>query len=404
MSRGISKALYLYKDAYAGHPREVWTLAVITLINRTGTMVLPFLAVYLTTIVGFSLKEAGFLVSAFGIGSLAGSYLGGRLSDRIGPNNVIIISLFCSGLLFISLQFTVDFTTLFALIFTAALFGEAYRPAMTAAVGDYVPRTQTGRTMALLRLAINLGMSAAPAIGGFVAVAIGYSWLFWIDGITCITAATVFFIVSRKWQKHKTVQSEVNDVQVASRPPYRSRTYLLFLLSTFLMALTFMQWFHSVPVFIKTDWGFDERYIGILLGMSSLLVVIVEMPLINALEKAGRIRYSLLLGLGLIGLSFLILLLPKAAFLGFVAISIWTMGEILHLPFNTAVPINFSPPGRRGDYMAWYFMAWSLSNIIAPVAALAVAEEFGFATLWIALTVLTTIALFLLWRLSKSLV
>ncbi|NJN77730.1 MAG: MFS transporter [Saprospiraceae bacterium] len=191
----MQKTLQLYKDAYSGHPKEVWTLAGITFINRMGTMVLPFLTVYLTTVLGFPLAEAGLIASGFGFGSLAGSFLGGRLSDKIGANNVIIISLITGGFLFIGLQFATTFYELFGMIFITALFGEAYRPAMTTAMGDYVPKTETGRSMSLIRLAINLGMAGGPTVGGIIAVTLGYHWLFWIDGLTCILAAIIFYFV-----------------------------------------------------------------------------------------------------------------------------------------------------------------------------------------------------------------
>ena len=76
MSGLLSRTYQLYKDSYSGHPKEIWTLVSLTFINRAGTMVLPFLTLYLTTILNFSLKEAGLLAAAFGIGSFAGAYIG----------------------------------------------------------------------------------------------------------------------------------------------------------------------------------------------------------------------------------------------------------------------------------------------------------------------------------------
>ena len=184
MKTTLTRALQIYRDAYTGHPREVWALATLTVINRMGTMVLPFLTVYMSTVLGFSLSDAGLLAGAFGLGALGGSYLAGRLSDHLGPDPVILASLLVSGVFFISLQYAEGFYSLFVLIFCTGLFGEAYRPAVMASVGSYVPSSRVGRSMAFLRLAASLGMSAAPAIGGFVAVVLGYRWLFLIDGLT----------------------------------------------------------------------------------------------------------------------------------------------------------------------------------------------------------------------------
>ncbi|SDM61371.1 Predicted arabinose efflux permease, MFS family [Catalinimonas alkaloidigena] len=403
MQPTLARSFRLYRDAYVGHPKEIWALAVLTFLNRVGTMVLPFLSVYLTTVLGFSLREAGLLASAFGLGSLGGAFFGGRLSDRWGPLTVIMLSLSVGGGLLIALQFATRFPTLFLLIFLASLFGEAYRPAMSAAVGNYVPSSETGRSMAFLRLAINLGMSAAPAIGGLVATTIGYDGLFWIDGLTCLTASVFLWFTSRRWTRPLPDPSDTSDPEATGRPPYRNGAYLLFVLGTFLVAFGFLQWFHTVPVFLKNAWGLNERSIGLLLAVSSALVVVIEMPLIHVLEKAGVRKGALLSGMVLIAAAYLVYLLPPALALGYVAVTLLTLGEILYLPFNNALPLTLSPKTRRGDYMAWYYMAWSVANIATPLVGLTLADALGFSFLWMILALAIGISFVLLLLLAPRL-
>ncbi|MCO6487870.1 MAG: MFS transporter [Phaeodactylibacter sp.] len=385
MRTALVRVIRVYRFAYAGHPREIWALAVLTVINRMGTMVLPFLTIYLSTVLGYSLSDAGLLAGAFGFGALGGVYLAGRLSDRFGTSPVILGSLLASGVFFISLQYAEGFYGLFALIFCAGLFGEAYRPAVMTSVGSYVPPAQAGRSMALLRLAVSLGMSAAPAIGGFVAVALGYAWLFWIDGLTCIAAGLYFWAVSRRWGRRASKPEEEAGGTTNGLAPQRDPNYLRFLLATFLMGFGFIQWFQSVPVFIKTEWGFDERYIGTLMACSSLLIILVELPAIHAIEQAGRMRASILAGLALGGLSFLLFLLPKALVLCFLAMALWTLGGVFFLPFNNGLPLKMAPAARRGEYMAWYWMTWSLNGILGPVLGLAFVEQWGWGLFWVGL-------------------
>jgi len=400
----ISKTVQLYKDSYSNHPKEIWSLVVLTFINRVGTMVIPFLTVYLTTVLNFNLEEAGVLASAFGFGSLAGTYIGGRLTDKMGAEFVIANSLIFSGFLFIGLQFANSFNILFILIFTTAFFGEAYRPAMMVAVGNFVPISKTGRTMAFLRLSINLGFSGAVVVGGFVAASLGYSWLFWIDGITCIIAAVYFLIVSRKWDKHKEVieQTEQEKIKDFSLSPYKNLKFLLFLIATFLMGFAFVQWFYSVPVFIKSNWGFDERYIGILMAMNGLLIVLIEMPLIHSIERAKKINLSMILGLFLVGLSFLPFLFPKALILCFIAMLLLTSGEILFMPLNSSVALNISPVNKRGEYMGWYSMMWSLTHIAGPAMGLGFVGMFSFSSLWIFIISLLCVSILINIKLKRA--
>ncbi len=398
MRKTLTRTIDLYKESYSGHPKEIWILAILTFINRFGTMVFPFLTVYLTTVLGFSLEVAGIIASAFGIGSLIGSYAGGRLSDRVGPNPVILVSFIFSGLLFIALQWATTFWSLFILILAASTFGEAYRPAVTTAIGQYVPKHETGRSVALIRLAINLGMTAAPALGGFIAVSVGYAGLFWLDGITCLLAALYLGVISIRMKKRnpsKAAAPDIPEEEVEAVAPFRNPQYLIYLLATLAMSFAFMQWFYSVPVFIKDEWGFDERYIGVLMALNCVLIVLIEMPAIHAIEKQNKVRNFVVVGLILIGLCYLPFLMEGGLFWCLVSVLLFSLGEILYLPFNSSIAINMSPPKRRGDYMAWYWMTWSVSKILAPTLGLGFIGFFGYEWFWVVLGVLTAISLWM---------
>jgi MFS family permease len=401
----MNKTLQLYKDAYSGHPKEVWALAGITFINRTGTMVLPFLTIYLNTVLGFPLAEAGLIASGFGFGSLVGSILGGRLSDKIGANNVIIISLVTGGILFIFLQFAISFTELFVMIFFTAMFGEAYRPALTTAIGDYVPKTETGRSMSLIRLAINLGLAGGPTVGGIIAVTMGYNWLFWFDGLTCIFAGIVFFLISRHWKKREKrhpapIKIIHNDNEIPI-PPLQNRNYLIFLLATFLIGFVFMQWFHSVPIFLKATWGVQEDTIGLLIGLSCIIIVVIEMPLIHSIEKAGTGQKYILAGIFLVGFSYLLFIFSGSFLLGLLIVSIWTVGEMIFMPLNSATPINVSTKSNRGLYMSYFWMTWSAVQIAAPIVSLSFIHYFGYTAFWFFLFGISLVSVWLNYILGK---
>jgi len=380
----INNIINLLKNAYSGHPKEIWSIVILMFINRMGTMVLPFLSVYLTTELDYSLRDAGIIASAFGFGSFGGSYIGGKLTNSIGARKVIIASLFMSGLMFISLQFVTSFHGLFIFIFLTALFGDAYRPASMTAIGSFVPKAETGRTMALYRLAINLGMTAAPLFGGLIAVQYGYKWLFWLDGVTCILSSIYFLWVSRNWKRmHPTAAERKENSTKSKSSPAKDKKYLWFLFSSFLIGFVFVQWFHTIPVFIKTEWGFDERYIGLMMALSSAIIVIIEMPLIHTIEKRGLMLRFMKIGVLLIGASFLFFMFPGSLILCFASIVVLTFGEILFLPFNNSIPVYMSENDNRGEYTAWYWMCWSLVMISAPLFGFIFVEEFGWQTFWI---------------------
>src|SRR5215216_1796724 len=98
----LQASIRLYKNAYSGLSSDMWWLALVMFINRSGTMVIPFLTVYLTS-KGFSLEQAGYVMAAFGGGAILGGYIGGRMTDRFGHLYVQIFSLLFNGILFIIL-------------------------------------------------------------------------------------------------------------------------------------------------------------------------------------------------------------------------------------------------------------------------------------------------------------
>lgn len=408
MQATLLKTQRLFRDAYSGHPPQIWVIAWLTLINRSGTMVIPFLSVYLSTELNYTASQVGFLVSGFGFGSLIGSYFGGQLSDRFGANKIIVGSLLLGGLGFLLLQFTIAFWPLFTMILLTSMFGDAYRPAMTASAAAYVPSEQFGRTMAFLRIAINLGMTIAPLVGGVVAVSFGYKWLFWIDGLTCIAGGLYFLNASKNWRSTQEIAKDQNEVATQNGQatpnlllPHRNPAYLLFLFSSLLLAFSFVQWFHTVPVFLKTVWGYDERYYGLLMAICCGLIVLIEMPLIHYIETKRLVKMAVRTGIALIGISFLVFWMPALAIWGIAGGIILTLGEILFLPFNHAKTVTFSPPHLRGVYQSWYFMMWSLSSILGPLVGFAIADQWGYSALWLCLLGCIAVSLLLYLRIER---
>ena len=130
----------------------------------------------------------------FGIGSMLGSWLGGKLSDTIGFYKIMIFSLLVSGLMFFGLRFVTSFYGLCISMFLIMTVSDMFRPAMFVSLGAYAKPENRTRALTLVRLAINLGFAAGPALGGLIIMNIGYKGLFWVDGATCILAILIFWI------------------------------------------------------------------------------------------------------------------------------------------------------------------------------------------------------------------
>lgn len=380
----MNKLVSYYLDSFRGFGPEVWWLALVTFVNRAGTMVIPFLSLYLTDALSWSLEDVGWVMSAFGCGSVIGSWLGGKLSDRFGFYAVMFWSLLLVGLAFIALQFIQRFEFFCLAIFCATLIGDTFRPAMYVSLQVYSRPENRTRAVTLIRLAINLGFTAGPAIGGLIIATGGYGGLFWIDGITCILAAILFVTaLSRK----QAGQLEKASRQVENRSPYRDGPYLLFLFIVFLTAVSFLQYFSTIPLYYRDVHLLSEAEIGILLGCNGLLIFLLEMPLIKWAERPSFSRMRIMVGSTLLfALSFAILNLTHWDGILLIGMVLMTVGEMFNFPFANRFAMDRAERGKTGEYMALFTISFSLSHIVGHNAGLRMVESFGYSATWYAMS------------------
>lgn len=378
-----------YRNAYAGLSQSTWLLSVIMLINRSGTMVIPFMTLYLTSpAMGYSIGQAGYVFGLFGAGALAGAWVGGRLTDRIGFYPVQLATLLGGGILFIVLGQMKSYPLICLFTFLVSFVNEAFRPANSTAIAFYSKEENRTRSYALNRLAINIGWAVGGAIGGILAK-INYELLFWVDGITNILAVLLMLGFLRR-VAHTTTRPARQGI---IKPAYRDKTYVLFIIFTMLFACCFFQIFTNMPVYLKKELHLSEPFIGFLMALNGIIIALVEMALIYKLEGRRRNTTYITAGMALAGLSFLLLDIPSAAMIVVpTMIVLVSFGEILAMPFMNSYWITRTQPSNRGQYAALYTMAWSAAQVIGPAGGAQLAERFGFPVLWYTVAIVALLA------------
>ena len=218
----ISSTVNLYRNAYSGLTRRTWMLSVVMLINRSGTMVLPFMTLYCNSR-GYTATQGGLAVAIYGVGSLFGAFLGGRLSDKFGFYYLQFAALFFGGIMFLILGQMNSYLSICICIFFTSMVNESFRPANSSAIAYYSTPQNRTQSFSLNRLAINLGWGVGSALAGMLA-SVSYKLLFWVDGFTNIIAAIVLLILLPKVtlaQQHTT--SHVSNVK--AKGPFQDPTF-----------------------------------------------------------------------------------------------------------------------------------------------------------------------------------
>ncbi|MBG43435.1 MAG: MFS transporter [Aequorivita sp.] len=370
-----------YLANFRGLSREIWLLSLVTFINRAGAMVIPFLSLYLINVEGFDLPQVGWIMSCFGLGSLVGTYIGGRLTDSIGYYKVMLSSLFMGGVGFILLQYIETFYGFCIGIFLLTLMTDAGRPAIFVAADAYSKPGNITRGIALIRLAINLGFSIGPLVGGLIIAHINYTSLFWIDGLTCMLASLGVFILLKPKKPKSTDEKTI--IIKEGLPPYFNKYFLVFFFIMIAYSLAFVQYFSVMPVYYEKVHFLSEDIIGWLLFINGATIVIFEMPLIAWLDRKKISKtMATFWGVFFLGLSFLVLNLSDWSGVLVIAMLLMTLGEMIGFPFSNALALEMSPKGRKGSYMALYSMSFSFAHMIGHNGGMNLVNSFGYFNTW----------------------
>ncbi len=392
----IRSSLALYRNAYSGLSRSIWWQALVMFVNRSGTMVIPFMTVYLTYHLHYSIAQAGLVMAAYGMGSILGAFAGGRISDKIGFYPVQFWSLFFNGVMFIVLGQMRTLWHIGLCIFILSSVGESFRPANAAAIAAYSDETNRTRSYSLNRLAVNLGFSIGPAMGGILS-SISYLWLFWVDGITCIIAAILLRIFLKPVKKQLTQPHE--QIKIPKKESvYRDAVYLRFMFCVFLVAFCFLMIFSLVPVYFKERVHLNESFIGMILGMNGLIIALVEMILVYKLEGKRPTTTYISIGAFLIGLSYLSLNIASTAEIAILSMLIITLGEMLMFPYINTYWVARSKEHNRGQYASIFTISFSLAHVLAPTIGSQIINHFGYHVLWYTVTGICTIAALFFYR------
>jgi predicted MFS family arabinose efflux permease len=372
----------LYKESFSNLQSTIWILSVVTFINRSGSMVLLFTSLYLTKELHFTIAEAGVCMSFYGIGSVLGAYTGGWLTDRRNTRGIMIFSLLSSGFILLFILAAKTPVSIAAVIFFYSFTSDTFRPAMSKSTAAFSTPENRTRSVSLTRLAINLGFSVGPVLGGLLAMYAGYKWLYIIDAVTSLAAAALLFFFLPKPQGGNWSDEKVRLTKQTSA--YKDKIYLFFILMVASYGTCFFQLFASVPQYFNTVCHYNEDTIGVLMGLNGLLVVLIEMPLVTTLEKKQKniFRY-IIIGSLCVPVAFFMLKSGNGIFVWSVMyICMITFSEIFCMPFMMNYTISKPVKERQGQYSALYSISYGLANIIAPLIGLGIADKYGFGIMF----------------------
>ena len=389
----FKNALRRYFDNFKGFSREIWILTLITFINRAGTMVLPFLSKYLKENLHFSYSQVGWIMVCFGTGSMIGSWLGGKLSDKIGFYRIMIFSLFTSGIALFAMQYVTTFTGLCISMFLLMVIADMFRPAMFVSLSVYAKPENRTRALTLVRLAINLGFAAGPALGGLIIMNIGYKGLFWVDGATCVLAILIFWLMVKERKTNVISTAEKQILEAYRISVFKDKPFWIFLVSCVISGVLFFQLFTTIPLYHKEQFNLTEFQTGLLLTMNGIMIFFLEMPIVGYVERKKIDKVKMVtIGCMMMSVSLFLLLINTWIGILIVMMVFMTFAEMFVFPFSNSFAISRAPKGHEGRYMAIFTMSYSMAHILSAKVGMAIIDHWGYQVNWFFMGMLGVIA------------
>ena len=353
----------------------------------------------------FTKTQVGLVLGCFGLGSVCGSWLGGWLTDKLGNFKVQAVSLLLTVPLFLALPYFRSFEGLALMIFVLTLIADTFRPANSVAVARYAKPENLTKAYSLNRMAVNLGFSIGPALGGLLAT-ISYNWIFYGNAIAAFFAAIVFVYffknrIPRNSLKTRDAKETLADAK-PDRNAYLDPPFIIFNIFCCLFSMAFFQLLSTIPLYYKEDQGMSEAAIGLLLGFSGFCIVVFEMILVHGVEKRFTPRQVMIYGTAIAGLAYMMLTQSHGVAWLYLSMFILSIGEMLTLPFTATISASRASLNTQGAYMGFNSLAFAAANIFSPYLGTYVAEHYGYQTLWFATAaVLLVTSLGFSWILKK---
>ncbi|WP_157430150.1 MFS transporter [Actinomadura oligospora] len=340
-------------------PRPFWTLWLGIVINRSGAVVQPFLAVYLVRAQGFTSGQAGATMAAFGAGSLLSHVLAGALADRFGRRLTLTGGMLATSAAMVALGAAQGFTAVVVTAFLLGLTIESYRPASQAMVADLVSPESRPKAYGLLFWAMNLGYSIAMLTGGWLA-GHGAQTMF---GVNAAVALAFAFVVWRALPEPR--RSEKAVASPGLRSVLRNRPMVVLCFSTAAYGVLYAQAFTTLPLAMAGQ-GIGRVDYGQAMALNGVLIVLIQPVATRWLARLNHV-HVLATGTAVVSAGFALTALVHNALGLALTVVVWTAGEIIVAGALATIVAALAPAGLQGTYAGISGMSWAAGAALAPV-------------------------------------
>lgn len=367
---------YLKALGFSGFPKAIWTISVEYLLTHLGYFaVLPILPILLNRVHELSMLQVGTIMVFFTLMVRASSMLFGGILDRLPYKAGMLGCLFATSSSFLLLPFATSLWQIYLLLAVAgagiSLNGIIAKTIASATVKEDADHV---RVFGLINLFVNLAAASGPLIGTFLLGEGYYTIILLVVGSFYMAAfclITFFLKGISKENENKILNENEEDEKrkyfwmeyydlIFKDPEYRRMSFLN-VIGWFLYA----QLFTGIPLYLVEQFSIKSE-LGTFYTLNAVLIIAFQMTIskfVSTLQKDRGFQLDRFWGGSflLFGIAFLIAgLSSHSILLLYLAVTVFTFGEMFFTPITNAIFSAMAKPGKR----SLYFNARSLSEAI----------------------------------------
>ncbi|MGF7236947.1 MAG: MFS transporter [Frankia sp.] len=345
-----------------------WALISSSFVNRLGTGLFVTTSIlYFTRIRHLDAQWVGLgLTIAGAVGLLSGIPVG-HLADRHGPRMVTLTTLVVQAATmaaFVLVRSWVMFTVLATLDLLAASANNASRGALIARVGGDNPAAFRSRLRSFVNLAILLGSGGAIIVIQLDST-VAYTALILVNAATYVIAALLLLRVPH-YSAHPPVD------QISPLSALRDRPYVAFAALNGALGFHYPIMTVLLPIWITVHTHAPPWTVAVAYLCNAALCIAFQVRLGSRVETVRdgglAFRRAGLIFLVTCPLIALAANLPAWAAMALLiaAVSLHSIGEVLHASAGFALGFGLAPDHSQGQYQGMLGLGFDLGQAVAP--------------------------------------
>ena len=344
---------------------------ITLLIDITGWgIIIPVVPKLIEELIHADVSEAakygGWLSFAYAFIQFVFSPLVGNLSDKYGRRPIILLSLFGFSIDYIFLALSPTIWWLFVGRIIAGITGASVTTA-SAYIADISTDEDRAKNFGLIGAAFGLGFIIGPVLGGILGH-YGSRVPFYAAAVLCMVNFIYgYFVLPESLDKENRRAFDwrranpIGSLKLLRKHPEISGLVISLILIYIASHAVQSNW--SFYTMFRFNW--DERMVGISLGLVGLLVGLVQGLLIRWINPLIGDRKSIYYGLLLYGIGMLLFAFATEGWMMFVFLIPYCLGGICGPALQSIITKNI-PSNEQGELQGALTSLMSATSIIGP--------------------------------------